>query len=105
MYIEIKVTSPDKNCALNIAQKMLELRLVACAQVSGPIYSTFRWEGKINTAEEYLTHLKTETRLVDHCIETIQSLHPYDTPEIIATKIETANSDYLKWISESIIQE
>jgi periplasmic divalent cation tolerance protein len=45
--------------AERIAVELVDLRLAACAQVSGPMQSTYRWEGKIENAEEWLCTAKT----------------------------------------------
>ena len=34
-------------------------RLAACVQVSGPITSTYRWQGKVETSQEWLCTIKT----------------------------------------------
>ena len=50
-FIQVFMTAEKKEEAENIARAMVEKRLVACAQVLGPIRSTYRWEDQIETSD------------------------------------------------------
>ena len=52
--IQIQVTTADKQEALKIADHLVSEKLAACAQVVGPIVSTYRWQGKVEVADEWL---------------------------------------------------
>jgi periplasmic divalent cation tolerance protein len=77
----------------------VDRRLVACFQVIGPMRSTYRWRGGVERAEEWLCLAKTTTERFDELVAQLGALHPYETPEIIATPIVHGNSAYLDWIS------
>ena len=62
--LQVVTTTEAKTDALRIASALVEHRLAACVQVLGPITSTFRWEGKVQTAEEWMCVVKTRARLV-----------------------------------------
>ena len=79
----------------------MEERLAACAQVAGPIQSTYRWQGGVETAEEWYCHLKTAADRAPALIARIRGLHPYDIPEIIAVPIVAGDPEYLRWVGES----
>lgn len=81
-----------------IADRLVERHLAACVQVVGPIASTYRWEGAVQRSEEFMCLIKTKRELAGAVEAAIQSLHPYDNPEIIATPIVGGSSDYLGWI-------
>jgi periplasmic divalent cation tolerance protein len=68
----------------------------------GPIESTYRWQGKVETASEYLLVIKTTADAVERVRETIQSLHSYEVPEIIVLNVEGGSGAYLNWIAESV---
>jgi periplasmic divalent cation tolerance protein len=60
--LETTVESPQE--AKRIAAALVEKRLAACVQIVGPISSTFRWEGRVQEAEERLLLCKVpEARL------------------------------------------
>ena len=85
--ILISTTLEKKEDAERIAELLLERRLIACAQISGPITSLYRWQGQKTQSAEFSLSLKT-TPL---CVEKIKVLllreHPYDLPEIIVQEI------------------
>ncbi|GIH70420.1 divalent-cation tolerance protein CutA [Sphaerimonospora thailandensis] len=103
-YVQVQVTIDDREQAASLARSAVEARLAACAQLVGPITSTYRWEGRIETAEEFLLLLKTAGGLADRLTEHIRAEHPYDTPEIITLPIDGGLAAYLNWITEETRQ-
>ena len=103
-YIQITTTTENEEQANEIARKLVELRLVACAQVSGPIKSFYRWEGKIEKSVEWICSAKSKINLYEKIEKTILDIHPYEVPEIIAVQLVEGSSEYLKWINEETIQ-
>jgi periplasmic divalent cation tolerance protein len=101
-YIMVLVSAPSNNVARQIAQALLEKRLAACVNISSPVNSQYIWHGSISDDEEVLLFIKTRAALFfDHLVPMIQSLHPYDVPEIIALPISFGSQKYLDWIDES----
>jgi len=97
-YIQIITTTPEKSIAEDIAKKLLDKHLVACAQIEGPITSYYWWEGKQESAAEWRCTLKSTTDLYPVLERVILDLHPYQTPEILAVPINQGYPPYLKWI-------
>lgn len=96
--IQIQVTTADKQEALKIADQMVSEKLAACAQVVGPIVSTYRWQGKVETADEWLVLIKTRTELYTKVEAAVRKMHSYENPEIIAIPIDRTAPDYLSWV-------
>lgn len=101
MHIVILVTAKDEVQAKRIAEKLVAEKLVACANIVPGVQSIFRWEGKVDRAREVLLILKSRRRHFPVIVKTIQALHSYDVPEVIALPIVEGNKDYLKWLTES----
>lgn len=101
-YLVILTTFPSREQAQAAAAELVQQKLVACAQVVGPIASTYRWQGAVETAEEWTCTLKTRADRYDAVAATIGKLHPYETPEILATPIVAGSPKYLQWIDESL---
>ncbi len=89
----------EKKDAEALARLVVEQRLAACAQVIGPVSSTYRWRGELETATEWLCLMKTERVLYDELEVAIKNAHSYETPEIVAVPIEGGLPDYLNWIA------
>lgn len=101
MHIVIFVTAKDEAQANKIAEKLVEEKLIACANIVPGIQSIFRWEGKVERAQEVLLVLKSRRRHFPLIVETVKALHSYDVPEVIALPIIEGNKDYLNWLTES----
>jgi periplasmic divalent cation tolerance protein len=102
---QVTTTLPDHAAAERVATCVVEERLAACAQVFGPIWSTYRWEGKVEQASEWYCQLKTTLARLPGLQTRILELHPYQVPEIIAVPILQGNPDYLKWIQDTVSNE
>jgi len=103
--IQVVTTVADRENADRIAMALVESRLAACVQVAGPITSTYRWQGKIETAEEWQCWAKTDRRLFAEVERAIRAIHPYDVPEILALPVLAGGADYLKWLDEALARE
>jgi periplasmic divalent cation tolerance protein len=97
--IQVITTVDSEEDAQNIAGAVVGERLAACAQVIGPISSTYHWNGDITNAEEWMVILKSRTDLFPELDALIQQLHPYDVPELLAVPIIAAGRSYLDWIN------
>lgn len=97
-FVVVFCTAPAGE-AEDLAQALLDARLVACVNITG-VQSFYRWEGAIQNDAELLLIAKTEHRLLDPLIERIRELHSYETPEIIALPIVGGSASYLDWIRE-----
>ena len=99
--VEITTTIGPRAVADELAAALVEARLAACAQVSGPVASVYRWQGAVEHAEEWYCRLKT-TRACQPALEAeLRTRHPYELPEIIAVSLEGSPS-YLEWIEQSV---
>jgi periplasmic divalent cation tolerance protein len=98
--LQVVTTTANKADAEKIARGLVERRLAACVQIAGPITSCYRWEGKIETAEEWQCTTKTRRDLYPQVESAIKELHPYQTPEILATQVVEGSTEYLEWLSD-----
>ncbi len=98
----ITTTVENKEDAERLTALLLEQRLVACAQISAPITSIYRWQGKVCTATEYTLALKTLRQHYPIIKEIILREHPYETPEIIAQEITMISESYAHWLQQEV---
>lgn len=99
---QVTTTLPDQAAAERLAGVLVEERLAACAQVLGPVSSTYHWQGAVARATEWYCHLKTTVARLPALQARISELHPYDVPEIIALPILDGKAEYLRWIEETV---
>ncbi len=101
-YIQVITTTAQKADAVKIAQSLVEKRLAACVQVVGPLLSIYRWKENVEQAEEWQCLIKSRRELFEELENTIKIIHPYETPEIIATTISAGSKDYLQWLNDQL---
>jgi periplasmic divalent cation tolerance protein len=97
-FIQVTTAIDSEEGAQKIAQALVEQRLAACVHVVGPITSTYRWQGKIETEKEWTCAAKTRAELYNDVEKAMRALHPYAEPEIIALPIVDGSRSYLDWI-------
>ena len=100
--VQVTTTLPHRAAADRMAARAVAERVAACAQVVGPVASTYRWEGRVEAAAEWYCHLKTTAARLPALVECLGRLHPYDVPEIIALPSVGGDPSYLAWIEEAV---
>ena len=100
--IQITTTTDKREEAERISRTVVEKKLAACVQILGPINSTYWWEGKMETSEEYLLIIKTGENFYHQVEKTIKEIHSYQVPEIIASPIVKGSKEYLAWVEKVI---
>jgi periplasmic divalent cation tolerance protein len=98
--VQISTTTDSREEADRIARGSVRERLAACAQISGPIESTYWWNGRVETAAEFLVVAKTTADRAAVLVEYIVSVHSYDRPEVITVPIVGGNREYLEWVRQ-----
>lgn len=98
-FLQITTTTGKRQDAEQIAAELVSRRLAGCVQVSGPIVSTFRWQGKTETLEEWMCTIKTGRAQLAAIQKVIDEIHPYEVPELIATPIVGGSEKYLAWLA------
>ena len=99
--ISVYVVFADADEAERIGRTVDEERLAACINILAPVRSIYRWQGKIETAEEVAAILKTTHPQADALITRIAALHSYDVPCIATWPIDKILGPYARWVEES----
>jgi periplasmic divalent cation tolerance protein len=102
--LQIITTTATIEDARRIAMALVARRLAACVQIVGPIESVYRWQGKIESAQEWQCWIKTRGDLYGPVEQAIRELHPYEVPEVLAMAAE-ASQPYLEWLARETSAE
>ena len=97
------ITAPNHREAEKIAKKLLDKKLVACANVISNVCSYFVWKNKVQNSKEVIICGKTTLANQKKIIQAVKSLHSYSVPCVIFFDIKSGNKDFLKWIKQSVI--
>ena len=95
-------TTGSREEAQKIARALVERKLAACVNIVGPIESVYRWQGAVETSEEFLLIIKTTAAAYVQVRDLIRLLHSYELPECVELSIEDGLPQYLEWIGESV---
>lgn len=98
-HVIVTSTTDSEDKARDLAAKMIDAKLGACAQIVGPVTSVYRWEGAVQTDQEWRVEVKTTADRVAELTDKIK-LHTYDLPEVVTTPIEGGSAEYLNWLVE-----
>jgi periplasmic divalent cation tolerance protein len=99
-WLTVLTTTDSAEKAQALARGAVEARLAACAQIGGPVTSVYRWQGALETAEEWQVLFKTTAARYEALEAHLRKTHDYDTPEIIATPVVRGSADYLAWVTD-----
>jgi periplasmic divalent cation tolerance protein len=102
--ILISTTFESNADAERIAKLLLDRKLIACAQVTGPITSLYRWQGVTTKAAEFSLSLKTTPSCADKVRTVLKQEHPYELPEIIVQEIVDSSKGYSRWVYGEVQQ-
>jgi periplasmic divalent cation tolerance protein len=100
--IVILVTAASRRECRKIARHLVEARLAACVNITQPIESIYRWEGKLADDDEFLLLIKSTRELFPRIKKEISRIHSYHTPEIICLPIIDGSRNYLQWVTDSL---
>jgi periplasmic divalent cation tolerance protein len=96
-------TWPDKDAAARCAHVLVEERLAACANILGGMTAIYRWENKVETADEVVMIIKTTKSAAPAAIARLSGLHPYETPVIAHLPVEDDSAaGFLAWLNDSV---
>jgi periplasmic divalent cation tolerance protein len=102
-YLQVQTTTDSRAEAMELGRAAVEARLAACAQVAGPVASTYWWEGGIERAEEWLVQLKLPAARLGELTAFLTERHSYDEPEIVALPIVAGSPSFLSWLREETV--
>lgn len=91
----------DADEAARIGRMVVEERLAACINILSPCRSIYRWQGRVEEAEEVPAILKTGGDTAERLIARIAELHSYDVPAAVVWPVDRALPAYAEWVQES----
>jgi len=101
-YVIVVMTTANRKEAVKIVNQLLQERLIACANIVGPVSSLFLWKEKVEEAEEFLVFMKSREELFEGLSERVRALHSYEVPEVLALPIIRGLPSYLEWLIASL---
>lgn len=85
-----------------VAKRLLDERMVACANVIGQVEALFEWDGERGSGEEIAVLFKTHADRLEAAVARLEELHPYDTPAILGWPAPASGSATRAWLGELV---
>jgi periplasmic divalent cation tolerance protein len=100
MAFMIYSTWPDTKTAQKAVEHLLQKKLIACANISQPVTSVYRWKGNVCKENEVQVWMKTGTKNTTRLKAEFLSLHQSETPAFIALAIDEQSSHepFINWL-------
>lgn len=96
------MTAPNLDVARALARAALEARLAACANIVPGLESHYWWQGRLETSTEVLVIFKTAKARLAELQALLLPLHPYQTAEWVAWRLEVGSAAYVRWALREI---
>lgn len=94
----VLITFPSQEEALAIARALVDEKLAACVNLTGPVSSIYRWQAQVESAQEWLALVKTNLQSFEAVSQRVKELHSYSVPEIVGLEPAAIDSDYAGWL-------
>ncbi len=106
-YVQVFTTVNREKAGIDgraVAKALIEKKLAACVQIS-PMTSVYRWEGQIETEEEWRIIIKTRKNLCEDVEKVIRDLTSYVVSEFIVTPIIGGSEEYMNWMEKQLLKK
>jgi periplasmic divalent cation tolerance protein len=91
-------TWPSIGEAGEAGRKLVEAGLAACVNILPQMHSIYRWQGKIDEADEAVMIVKTRRSLAERAIEMVKANHSYETPAALVLPVLGGSQPYIEWL-------
>ena len=100
-FIFVYITNPTKAEARTIAKHLIKKKLIACANIHGPVNSLYPWKGKLVDEGEYILIAKTVKSHWERVKREVEKIHSYTAPCIVRISV-SSNRKYFKWLKSEL---
>jgi periplasmic divalent cation tolerance protein len=96
----VLITAPDMHTAEEISRLLVGRGVLACVNLIDRVKSIYRWQGRVEEAQEVLMVGKTTRGRTAEVEEALRESHPYDVPECIFLEPAHVEAKYLSWLCD-----
>lgn len=95
------LTCANNREADKISKALLEKRLIACAKKL-PVFSMFRWKGKIDNAKEIVVMLESIEENFDKINQVVKKLSSYETFILFSVPVSKTTKEVEDWLRKEL---
>ena len=97
--VSVQITASSRTEADTIARALVGEKLAACVNIIPGVRSVYRWQGKVEEADEIILIAKTRAELFEPLRKLVKALHSYECPCIVALPVSTGYQAFLDWVA------
>ena len=90
---------PDRAEAEKVASRLLDEKLVACANLVDGMTSLYVWHGERGTEAECGALFKTDAAVLVQAVARLEELHPYDAPAVMGWRVDAPSAAAAAWLA------
>jgi len=94
----VYTTYPSLVEAEAAGRALVEKGLAACVNILPGMRSIYRWQGKIEQADEVVMIVKTRDAQKEAVASEVRRLHSYDMPAVLFISTDGGDKAYADWI-------
>lgn len=95
----VYATCPDAAGAERIGRQLVEEGCCACVNIIPGMRSVYRWQGRIETADEAVLIVKASPDGLERASRRLRELHPYAEPCVLHLPVDGGSATYLAWLA------
>lgn len=100
--IVVITTCGNEDEANRIAHLLVEGHLAACVSVMPGVRSHYRWQGAVESADEWMLFAKSTREKFADLRAALEKVHSYEVPEVLALAVVDGAPNYLNWVDRSL---
>jgi periplasmic divalent cation tolerance protein len=100
--IVVLSTCGSEEEAERVARLLIERRLAACVSIVPRMRSVYRWNGAVESSDEWLLLIKSSRPLFEQLRGAIEGAHSYQVPEVLALPVIDGAVPYLDWLQANL---
>ena len=98
----VYTTFPKLKEAKSVCEKLINEKLIACANIHPEMVSMYKWKGELEIGDEVSAILKTSPAKLSDLVHRLREIHPYEVPCITVLGTHFVNEEYSDWLVDSM---
>lgn len=96
------ITCKNNKEANQIASKLINNNLIACANIISNVQSIFKWKNKLTKNKETILIAKTKKSKTKNIMSIVSEIHSYENPCIVFFDIKEGSKQFLTWVNQCL---